>query len=139
LAKRILVMDAGILGTSFACHLPGKDSPEERTTYMEVINTLQPADCADMQDIRSEIDRLDQAVIKLLGKRFQYVIAASKFKTSTTSVRAPERFQAMLATRREWACAEGLNADAIEKMYSDLVNHFIAEEMKHWAAQQPER
>ena len=34
---------------------------------MDVINTLQPADCAGMQDIRSEIDRLDQAVIKLLG------------------------------------------------------------------------
>jgi len=97
---------------------------------------IQPADCADMQDIRSEIDRLDQAVIKLLGKRFQYVLAASKFKTSATSVRAPERFQAMLATRRDWAENEGLNADAIEKMYRDLVNHFIAEEMKHWAAAQ---
>jgi isochorismate pyruvate lyase len=41
-----------------------------------------------------------------------------------------------LATRRDWAENEGLNADAIEKMYSDLVNHFIAEEMKHWAAAQ---
>lgn len=41
----------------------------------------------------------------------------------------------MLLTRRKWAEAEGLNPDAIEKMYSDLVNHFIAEEMKHWAAQ----
>ena len=27
---------------------------------------------------------------------------------------------------------EGLNADAIEKLYQDLVNHFIDEEMKHW-------
>jgi isochorismate pyruvate lyase len=44
----------------------------------------------------------------------------------------------MLATRREWAEAEGLSPDAIEKMYSDLVNHFIAEEMKHWAAHQSE-
>jgi isochorismate pyruvate lyase len=42
----------------------------------------------------------------------------------------------MLLTRREWAEVEGLNPDAIEKMYSDLVNHFIAEEMKHWAAHQ---
>ena len=105
---------------------------------MEVSNRLQPSECVNMEDIRGEIDALDQAIIKLLGARFQYVLAASKFKTSATSVRAPERFKAMLATRREWAEAEGLSPDAIEKMYSDLVNHFIAEEMKHWAAQQSE-
>jgi isochorismate pyruvate lyase len=56
-----------------------------------------------MEDIRREIDALDRAVIKLLGKRFQYVLAASKFKTSAASVRALERFNAMLATCREWA------------------------------------
>jgi len=105
---------------------------------MEVCNRLQPSECVNMEDIRGEIDALDQAIIKLLGARFQYVLAASKFKTSATSVRAPERFKAMLATRREWAEAEGLSPDAVEKMYSDLVNHFIAEEMKHWAAQQSE-
>ncbi|WP_192560721.1 isochorismate lyase [Pseudomonas allokribbensis] len=99
---------------------------------MDVINQLQPEECAGMEDIRREIDALDQAVIKLLGKRFQYVLAASKYKTSATSVRAPERFKAMLATRREWAEAEGLSPDAVEQMYRDLVNHFIAEEMKHW-------
>jgi isochorismate pyruvate lyase len=103
---------------------------------MEVDNQLSPAQCTGMEDIRREIDALDQTVIKLLGKRFQYVLAASKFKTSATSVRAPERFQAMLAIRRQWAEAEDLSPDAIEKMYSDLVNHFIAEEMKHWTAQQ---
>ncbi|MBC3372970.1 isochorismate lyase [Pseudomonas sp. SWRI92] len=105
---------------------------------MEVNNQLTPAQCTGMEDIRREIDALDQAVIKLLGKRFQYVLAASKFKTSASSVRAPERFQAMLETRREWAEAESLCPDAIEKMYSDLVNHFIAEEMKRWTAHQSE-
>ncbi|WP_053213967.1 isochorismate lyase [Pseudomonas sp. Q12-87] len=103
---------------------------------MEVNNRLSPSQCAGMEDIRQEIDTLDQAVIQLLGKRFQYVLAASKFKTSATAVRAPERFNAMLATRREWAEAEGLDPDAIEKMYRDLVTHFIAEEMKHWSAHQ---
>ena len=102
------------------------------------MDPLSPSQCSNMEDIRQEIDALDQTVIELLGKRFQYVLAASKFKTSAASVRAPERFKAMLATRREWAEAQGLNPDAIEKMYSDLVNHFIAEEMKHWAARQPE-
>jgi isochorismate pyruvate lyase len=91
-----------------------------------------PDECENMLDIRAEIDRLDRQIIALLGQRFAYVKAASKFKRSQTSVKAPERFEAMLKQRRVWADEEGLDADVIEKIYRDLVNHFINEEMKHW-------
>lgn len=91
-----------------------------------------PDHCENMMDIRAEIDRLDRQVVALLGQRFAYVKTASKFKSSEARVKAPERFQTMLEQRRVWAEEEGLNADAIEKMYRDLVNHFIDEEMKHW-------
>lgn len=91
-----------------------------------------PGECENMSDIRTEIDKIDRQVIQLMGRRFEYVKAASKFKTSETGVKAPERFKAMLLQRREWAVEEGLNPDAIEKMYFDLVNHFIEEELKFW-------
>lgn len=42
----------------------------------------------------------------------------------------------MLAQRRQWAEQEGLSPVAIERMFSDLVNHFIEEEMKRWASTQ---
>jgi isochorismate pyruvate lyase len=89
-----------------------------------------PNECSDINEIRHEIDEIDRLVINLLGKRFEYVKAASKFKTGEESVKAPERFRAMLAQRRDWAIGEGLNPDAIEKMYFDLVTHFIQEELK---------
>ena len=38
----------------------------------------------------------------------------------------------MLAQRRQWAAQEGLSPDAIERMFSDLVHHFIEEEMQRW-------
>ncbi|MEP0921828.1 hypothetical protein NDA02_08545 [Leptolyngbya sp. ST-U4] len=38
----------------------------------------------------------------------------------------------MLVDRRVWAETEGLSADAIEKMYRDLVSYFVSEEMQHW-------
>jgi len=99
---------------------------------MKYKNNIEPNDCCGMDDIRVEIDNMDRDIIAILGKRFEYVKAASKFKTSETSVRAPERFKAMLEQRRAWALSEGLSPDAIEKMYRDLVNHFINEEMSKW-------
>jgi isochorismate pyruvate lyase len=92
----------------------------------------KPEECTDLGEIRKEIDDIDQQVITLLGQRFAYVKAASKFKISETSVKAPERFRNMLLARRAWAEAAGLNPDVIEKMYQDLVNHFIEEEVKYW-------
>ena len=77
-----------------------------------------PEQCRNMNEIRVEIDALDQEIIGLLGRRFGYVQAASNFKTNETSVRAPERFEAMLLQRRAWAQEVGLSADAIEKMLS---------------------
>ena len=102
-------------------------------------NRVEPDKCTGMEDIRIAIDELDHEVIAILGKRFEYVKAAASFKTSAASVKAPERFAAMLAQRRDWATAVGLSPNAIEKMYRDLVNHFINEEMSHWHSQSSEK
>ena len=103
---------------------------------MHLKNKRSPEQCTSMDDIRAEIDLLDRTVVSLIGQRYKYVLAAAKFKTSATAVRAPERFKAMLAQRRHWAEQEGLSAEAIERLFTDLVNHFIEKEMQHWRQQQ---
>ena len=94
-----------------------------------------PNECSNMEDIRFKIDVIDRQIIAAFGKRFEYVKAASKFKTSEASVKTPQRFEAMLKQRRIWAEAEGLNPDVVEKLHRDLVNYFIEEELKHWKSQ----
>ncbi len=97
---------------------------------------LAPEACQSMADIRHAIDSLDEQIIALLGQRYRYVLAAAPFKTSPQSVRAEERLRQVLTQRREWAQTHGLNPDAIERLYSDLIEHFIAEELRHWQAAQ---
>lgn len=92
----------------------------------------KPEDCKDMTDIRYEIDRIDKLVISLLGERYNYVKNAAKFKTSETSVKAPERFKSMMEERRDWAEQEGLDSEMIETLYTDMINFFIAKEMDEW-------
>lgn len=89
-------------------------------------------ECANIQEIRTEIDTIDHQIITAFGNRFEYVKAAAKFKNNEESVKAPERFNAMLQQRRVWAEAAGLNPDIIENLYRDLVSYFIDEELKNW-------
>jgi isochorismate pyruvate lyase len=94
----------------------------------------RPDECADLQEIRAEIDRLDRQIVAGLGERARYVTAAAKFKTDASSVKASERLAAMLTRRRAWAEEEGLSADVIEKLFQDLVAYFIQKEMAEWNA-----
>jgi len=87
-------------------------------------------ECKNIEEVRSYIDDIDHEVISLLGKRFQFVKQASTFKKNEDTVKAPERFKAMLIKRREWAAEQNLNQDVIENLYKDLVSYFIEEELK---------
>ena len=92
----------------------------------------QPDSCTSIQDIREAIDSIDKDIINKFGIRFEYVKAAAKFKQNTKDVKAEERFNSMLKQRRTWAKQNNLNPDVIEKLYRDLVNYFINEELQKW-------
>jgi isochorismate pyruvate lyase len=101
--------------------------------YKEMDQTMKtPEECANLAEIRAEIDAIDQQVIMLLGQRFAYVKAAARYKTSESGVRAPERQEAMLKQRRLWAEGAGLDPDVIERLYRELVAYFVNAEMAHW-------
>lgn len=90
-----------------------------------------PKDCKTIEDIRNAIDTLDQEIINLMGQRFGYVKEIIRFKEPTEeSIVARKRFDAVISSRRDLAEKEGLDPDIIEKIYRDLLNHFIAEELK---------
>jgi isochorismate pyruvate lyase len=96
--------------------------------------TKQPAECSDLSEIRIEIDRLDRQIVALLGQRLHYVRAAAAFKTSESSVRAPDRVASMLDDRRRWAAEEGLQPEVISELYRQLVAYFTEDELRQWSA-----
>src|SRR5215208_6021570 len=91
-----------------------------------------PAECSSLQEVRAEIDRIDRAIIALIGERAGYVHAAARFKASEADVHAPDRQTAMWISRRAWAEEADLDPDVIEKLYRDLVAYFIVRETEHW-------
>jgi isochorismate pyruvate lyase len=99
--------------------------------YIDSLMTT-PENCASLEDVRREIDRIDEQIVALIGRRAHYVRAAARFKTSEQHVAAPDRQAAMLAVRRQWAEREGLDPALIEDLYRRLVAWFIQRELEHW-------
>src|SRR5215470_13907054 len=91
-----------------------------------------PEKCTSLEEVRREIDRLDEEIVRLIGRRARYVKAAARFKTSEAHVAAPDRLAAMLAIRREWAAREGLDPGLVEDLYRRLVAWFTQFELEHW-------
>jgi isochorismate pyruvate lyase len=87
-----------------------------------------PEACETLEDVRAGIDGLDRELLALLGRRAAYVHAAARFKRDAQAVRAPERFQAMLEQRREWAREEELDPEVVAQLFTLLVEYFISRE-----------
>jgi isochorismate pyruvate lyase len=93
---------------------------------------IPPGECRSLEEIRAGMDSIDRQIVGLIAERVEYVRNAAKFKTSAENVAAPERVQAVLNTRRGWAEAAGLDGEAIERLYRDLVAYCVGEEHKRW-------
>lgn len=89
----------------------------------------EPQNCNSLGEVRSEIDRLDRSLIATISQRQEYVYVAAGFKRTEEQVHARERQRSMLAARRQWAEAEGVDPDLIESLFRKLVDHFIRAEM----------
>ena len=97
---------------------------------MDVPEQLKaPQACETIEEVRAAIDAIDAQIVAAIGRRFEYVQAVTRFKQTRADVHAVERYNAVLATRRQWAADHGLNPDVIEEMYRNLIGHFINHEL----------
>lgn len=86
--------------------------------------------CESLAQAREKIDGVDQAIIELLAQRQFYVDQAVRFKSSVKDVQSPERVDQVIASVRAKAKEQGVNADIVEKMYREMIQHFIQRELK---------
>ena len=89
--------------------------------------------CATMQDVRREVNALDDVLVPLLVERVGYMTQAARIKQGVEQVRDEARIQAIVDRVRERAQAEGGDADVIEAIYRSLMEACIAYEHREFA------
>ncbi|MCS4251005.1 chorismate mutase [Pseudomonas sp. BIGb0164] len=90
--------------------------------------------CSTLEEVRSNIDRLDQQIVTLLAERGHYVSQAARFKKDTDSVKAPQRVEQVIAKVRALSQTVGANPEVTEQVYRAMIAAFIRQELEEHAA-----
>src|SRR6478609_4711074 len=84
--------------------------------------TKPPAECHSKEDVRVEIDRIDQALLTLLAERHGYVTRMAEIKTDPHEAYDPTRIEAIIAKQRKRAEELELDEDQAELIWRTLIN-----------------
>ncbi|QDH67688.1 chorismate mutase [Pseudomonas azotoformans] len=85
--------------------------------------------CTTLEEVRNNIDRLDQQIVTLLAERGRYVSQAARFKKDTDGVKAPQRVEQVIAKVRDLAQTMGANPEVTEQVYRAMIAAFIQQEL----------
>ncbi len=87
--------------------------------------TREAQKCQNMDDVRVEIDRVDQAIVDLICERFAYVDRAWQLKNSPADATVPWRIQQVIDKVRARADENGLPPDLVEALWRQMMGWFI--------------
>src|SRR5688500_12934862 len=89
--------------------------------------------CQNLDEVRAQIDDIDERLVRLLAQRVEYVRQAAKFKKSAEEVKAPARVEAVLAKVRNLAKINGVDPDFVEGIYRVLIDRLIEPEQNNFS------
>jgi isochorismate pyruvate lyase len=85
----------------------------------------RPQDCRDMSEVRSEIDRLDLALVDLIAERFAYVDRAWQLKSGPGEAHVPWRIQQVIDRVKGHAKEKGLPPELTEALWRQMIGWFV--------------
>lgn len=81
-----------------------------------------PEDCASMNEVRVEIDRVDRALVDLLAERWSYVDRMWEFKrTRQAEANVPWRNREVIEKVRARAAAGGMPPEMAEALWRQII------------------
>lgn len=92
------------------------------------------ADCKSIEEVRSNIDRIDRQIVTLLAERGGYVKQAARFKKTTDDVKAPQRVEQVIAKVTTLSQELGANPFVAAQVYRAMISAFISAELEEHAA-----
>lgn len=93
---------------------------------MEVIQ------CTSLEEVRAQIDQLDDQIVELIAARNGYVKQAANFKHSVEEIKANERMEAVMDRVRLRAMEFGVSPNLLTKLYTIMIDAMVEAEISEF-------
>jgi len=85
--------------------------------------------CNSLEEVRVEVDALDDKIVELISKRSHYIRQAAGFKSSVDEVKAPDRIEYIMQRLRHKAIELEVSPNMITDLYNVMIEEMVETEI----------
>ena len=85
--------------------------------------------CNSLEEVRTEIDILDNKLVELISERSHLIRQAATFKNSIEEVKAEDRIEFIKTRIRHQAIELGVNPNMVCDLFTTMINEMIETEV----------
>ena len=93
---------------------------------------MEVKNCTNLEEVRSEIDTIDEEIVRLIAKRSKYVKQAAKFKESVEEIKSDERINDVLSHVRHLAATLGISPNLVADVFKILIDKMVEMEIEEF-------
>ena len=86
-------------------------------------------ECHSLQEVRDEIDKIDEKLVELISQRSHLIRQAAAFKESVEEVKAQDRIDDIMQRVRAKAIALDINPNMISDLFQIMIDEMVETEI----------
>ena len=85
--------------------------------------------CSTLQEVRDEIDIIDDKIVELISQRSHLIRQAAAFKNSVDEVKAQDRIEFILQKVRHTAIQKDVSPNMISELFTIMIDEMVETEI----------
>ncbi|MCW8838607.1 MAG: chorismate mutase [Thiovulaceae bacterium] len=86
-------------------------------------------ECKTLEEVRNEIDKIDDELVELIAKRNRYIHQAATFKNSIEEVKADDRVDFIKQRVRAKAIELDISPNMISELFTKMIDEMVESEI----------
>ena len=86
-------------------------------------------ECNSLQEVRDEIDKVDNKLVELISQRSRFIRQAAAFKNSVDEVKAEDRIDEIMQSVRKKGIELNMNPNMLSELFKIMINEMVETEI----------